>query len=639
MPQKIDLAEIERKVLGFFQRLTHVVSTFFKSLATTIVNYIRGKTRHIPEKLPKGRREMIESILEHEDHQNFLQSFAQECGMSLEQVEQTFRGYLKEIASDLNYLTMPFWDFFLTWIFDTIYEGIEVDTRSLDRLRAYQGKFPVVFVPNHRSHMDYLLLSLSLHQHSITVPYICAGSNLSFWPLGSMFRKSGAFFIRRSYEGNRLYAAAVHAYLEELIREKSCMEFFIEGSRSRTGKLLPPRMGILKSIVQAYDKGAAEDVIFVPTSFTYDSVLEEKSYVDEQAGAAKKDENFWDLLRLRKYLSRRKGKVYVEFGDPISLKDYSCRAAGADAKERVAQLASQITYGINKSAVVTPASLSAMVLLNQTTRAIEEATVGKDVELYLQYLRMKGCRLSEPLQKYQATSIRESLKNYVRSHLLEEYRDQDQSLYRIVEEKRPLLDYYKNTSIHFFVSLGVVAAVLNSTSETALPLKRVEEDFLFIRAMFALEFTFSRRQSLQNHLEKVLEFLSQKGLVRLEGETLHKVGGDLSFYARPLQNFMEGYRILWRSLPELGKRRLEIRDLLKFLRDRGRILYLREEIVRPESVNKFTFQNGIACLRDHGLLREEVEGWGKRKKTYYCVLDLDQEFGRKLSRALGETGQ
>lgn len=636
MPNKLDYPAIEQKVLDFFQRSLNSMRALMKGFLSAIKNYIRQKSRFVPSVLPKGRREMTERILEHKHHQDFLQDFARECGMSLDHVEQTFRGYLHEIAADLNYVSIAFWDFLLTWVFETIYEGLDIDHAALEKIRPLVGQKPVIFVPNHRSHMDYLILSYVLHDRQIPVPYICAGSNLSFWPLGSLFRKSGAFFIRRSYEGNKLYASAVQAYIEELIREKSCMEFFIEGTRSRTGKLIPPRMGILTSVVRALEHGAAEDVMIVPTSFTYESVLEDKSYLEEQAGGLKKEESFWDLLRLRKYLRRRQGKVYVRFGDPISVKDYL--ADTPPDREHIRSLAYEITYGINKSSVVTPAALTATVLLTQPRRTIASKTLQESVDRYLDYLHFKGCRLSEPLQKYQKLAIRESLKGYVRSHLVQEFYDFEEPLYRVIEDKRPLLDYYKNTSVHFFVSLGVLCAILISAPEGKISRAQAEEDFVFLRDLFQYEFTFSRRQAIGAHVDKVLEYLIPQ-MVRAEGDDLVVVPEkreQIETLASPIRNFLEAYRIVWKTLPHLGTRRWEMKELQKFLQDRGRILYLKEEIDRPEALSKFTLQNALASLRDLGFLKEEVEGWGRRKRTLYQRLENTALSTRQYDRFLND---
>jgi glycerol-3-phosphate O-acyltransferase len=639
VPQKFDFVTIEEKVLGLFQRLTNIVSAFFRSVVSTTKDYIRGKTRFVPSVLPKGRREMIERVLDQQHHQDFLQDFARECGMSLDHVEQTFRGYLHEIASDLNYFSIPFWDFFLTWVFETIYEGLDVDHAALEKLRPLVGQRPVIFVPNHRSHMDYLILSYVLNDHRIPVPYICAGTNLSFWPLGPIFRKSGAFFIRRSYEGNKLYAAAVQAYLEELIREKACMEFFIEGTRSRTGKLIPPRMGILSSIARTQMHDASADALIVPTSFTYESVLEDKSYLEEQAGAAKKEENFWDLFRLRKYLRKRQGKVYVRFGDPIDLKGFLQAPEGEESdRKKIRSLAYEITYGINKSAVVTPAALTATVLLTQPHRSIGSKDLNQTVERYLDYLRFKGCRLSEPLQKYQTLAIREALRNYVRGHLVQESYDFEEPLYRVVEEKRPLLDYYKNTSVHFFVSLGVLSVVLLASESDRISRSQIESDFLFLQELLQYEFTFSRRQPVSAHVDRLLDYLMGRNWARVDGDGLQLEGearANLRIFASPIRNFIESYGILWKTLPQLGTRRWESRELLRFLCERGRILYLKELVERPESINKFTFQNGLSAFREFGIVQEETEGWGRRKRIFYQHRVEDQKYINNFNKFLG----
>lgn len=641
MANKIDYPALEQKVLDFFQRSVNSFRALLKGFATAIKNYIRRKSRFVPSVLPKNRREMTNRILEHAHHQDFLHQFARECGMSEEHVEHTFRDYLYEIAADLNYVFIAFWDFLLTWVFETIFEGLDVDHAALEKIRPLVGQKPVVFVPNHRSHMDYLILSYVLHDRQIPVPYICAGANLSFWPLGSLFRKSGAFFIRRSYEGNKLYAAAVQAYTEELIREKSCLEFFIEGTRSRTGKLIPPRMGILTSVVRAFERGASDDVTIIPTSFTYESVLEDKSYLEEQAGGVKKDESFWDLFKLRKYLSRRQGKVYVRFGDPISLKE-ALTASGAEEaqsdRDKIRSLAYDITYGINKSSVVTPAALTATVLLTQPRRTIDSKALQGAVDRYLDYLNFKQCRLSEPLQKYQKLAIREALRGYVRSHLVQEFYDFEEPLYRVLEDKRPLLDYYKNTSVHFFVSLGVLCAVLSSRPDGRVTRREAEEDFLFLRNLFQYEFTFSRRQAVGTHIDKVLEYLVPNGMVESQGEQLAIAAekrATIETLASPIRNFLEAYEVVWRTLPHLGSRRWEMKELQKFLQDRGRVLYLKEEIDRPEALSKFTLQNALSSLRDLGFLKEEVEGWGRRKRTLYQRIENQslstQQFERFLN--------
>lgn len=631
------------RILTFFERIISLASRFVSNMVSAIEDYLRSKTRQMPSILPKGRRAIVEAILDKAHHQDFLARHSRESGIPLDQIKKTFRGYLLEIAADLNYLSFPFWDALLTWVFETIYEGLEVDSVSLEKIRPLMGKTPIVFVSNHRSHMDYLLLSYIFYYHQISMPHVCAGANLSFWPLGSIFRKSGGFFIRRSYEGNKLYAAAVQAYMEELLREKVNLEFFIEGGRSRTGKLLPPKMGILSAITQAYSHGAAKDILLVPTSVTYESILEEKSYADENAGGAKKEETFWDLFKLRQYLKKRKGKVYIEFGETISVKEFlnGTEAASDQAREKTRQLAYELTYGINKSSVVTPSSLVATALLTHPGRSLSEKKLSEKVDGYLEYVRHKECRLSEPLQKYLRSAVRESLNHYVRDHLIEQYEDDDGSpLYTIKEDRRSLLDYYKNTSLHFFVSIAVLATLLKSCREDMVSFSKIEEGYIFFQDLFRYEFTFSRRQSLHSHIEKLIDYLAKKEWVTLDGPQI-KISSEarpkLGLFSSPIKNFLESYYILWKILPQLHQRRWEVKELLKGLHQKGHVLYIKEEISCCESVNKFTFQNALWAFRDLGILLEEKDGWGKKRKIYYKVHHLGASIGQKLTEFLGKS--
>jgi len=609
--------------------------SFWKSLIGAVKGYLRSKARHLPKTPPQGQREIIEAILEQKAPQDFLQEYARSSGLPLEQVEKTFREYLHEIAADQNYLWIPLFDLTFSWAIEMIYEGVGIDPAMMDRIRSSVGKVPIVFVPSHRSHMDYVLLPTLLYHHQIPVPHLCSGSNLAFWPLGAFLRKGGGFFIRRSYEGNRLYAVALQTYVEQLVRQRLTIGFFIEGTRSRTGKLLPPRLGILNNLVQSYENGAASDILFIPTSFTYESILEEANYLAEQAGESKKEENFWDLLALRKYLRKKKGKVYLQFSEPISLKDFlGDEPMSPDTRrEKVREFAYELTYGINRSAVATPAALVATSLLTHDGRSVSYEELEDKIERYLRYLRFKECRLSEPLQKYQKSAVRESLRKYVKEGLVQECRDGDSLLYRIPEDKRPFLDYYKNTAIHFFVSISALTTLLRSLGREEVSLKEVEEGYTFLQELFQYEFTFSRRQSLQSHLEKLLTFLETEGALRRSADRIVLIPegrSTLDLFSSPLRNFLEGYLLVLENLPFLGTRRWESKDLIQSIQERGKVFYLKEWISRWESVNKFVSQNSLSAFRDLGLLKEEKEGWGKKKKIFYTVVQSGEELRKRL---------
>ncbi len=655
LPKDTFKAPWEVRLSRSLKRMMSLTLRFWGNMLKEIENYLRRKSKQFPINPPKGRHAIINTILDQPHHQEYVKKFAGESGIPLENVEGTFRDYLYEISADMNYLAFPFWDSLLTWVFDTIYEGLVFSTESLDKIRqAIAGK-PVVFVSNHRSHMDYLILSYIFYRHQIPMPHICAGTNLSFWPLGPIFRKSGAFFIRRSYEGNKLYGYAVQAYLEQMMREKSCVEFFIEGGRSRTGKMLPPKMGILSAIINSHLRNTEEDVVLVPTSVNYESVLEEKNYVKEQAGASKKSESFWDLFSLKQYLKSKKGKVYIDFGDPISLQDFLRKETfkstdkKEQTKETINELAYELTYGINKSSTVTTSSLVAMALLTNNKRATSQEEVIQKMDLYLDYLRFKNSHLSDPLERYPDHAIQEALKVYERNHLIQTFHDDDtgNALYTIPTEKKLLLDYYKNNALHFFVSIGVLSTILQSVPPAnfeggQIGFKTIEEVFSFVQTLFQYEFMFSRRLSLREHLEKNLFYLEKKEWVKTTTNDMGQVENvtvfpkglvELKSYSNLFTNFFEGYFILWKSLPSLANPslgRIEQKELLRYLRQRGQVLFLKEEISKAEAVNQSVIQNALSAFREMGFLKEDKEGLGRRKKTYFQVAQTDPEMGKKL---------
>src|SRR4029079_278533 len=202
-------------------------------------------------------------------------------------------------------------------IWPRIFQGL--DYRGLERVMECVKQHPVVLVPCHRSHFDYLILTYIFHINYLSPPHIAAGINLSFWPMGPLFRGAGAFFIRRTFEDNELYKMVFRKYLTFLIREGYTQEFFIEGGRSRTGKILTPKLGMLSAIVNTFVDGVRRDLYLVPVSIHYGRIPEEETYRREKAGEAKQRESLRALLSARSVLKHRYGTAYVSYAEPISL--------------------------------------------------------------------------------------------------------------------------------------------------------------------------------------------------------------------------------------------------------------------------------------------------------------------------------
>ncbi len=269
------------------------------------------------------------------------------------------------------------WDKVLGWLWNNIYDGVVVDRDGMTKIRNLSKKMPFVVVPCHRSHIDYLLLSYVFYKHNIQMPFIAAGTNMLFWPLGAVFRKSGAFFLRRSFRGNELYGEVFNGYLNILLQEGLPIEFFIEGGRSRTGKMIMPRYGLLSMIIQAYAGGACEDLAIIPVYLGYDRIIEEKAYLKELGGEQKKDEKATDVIKSGKVLRKRYGHVYVNIGEPILMKQYlesqdkTYAEMSTEERQRLYRKTGyEIVLNIDKVSVVTPFSLLSAGFLWSDRRGI-----------------------------------------------------------------------------------------------------------------------------------------------------------------------------------------------------------------------------------------------------------------------------
>ena len=294
----------------------HVAEYQAAILRGEILAQINRHRQSITGPVIKSRAELRESILSGERFQQTLQSHAQTHGMAFAEVRMKAAGYLDEIAAAYSLSWILVYSHIVAWLLRTLFDGLSMNPANLAAIKRMSLRGPLVFIPSHKSHFDYLLISYVLYHNDLPCPLVAAGKNLSFWPMGPLFRRGGAFFIRRTFRGAVLYSRTFTEYIHKIIEEGYNVEQFIEGGRSRTGKLLLPKLGLLSILLNAYKNGACPDMVFVPVSIGYDRVLEEKSYLQEIEGGTKQAENFWQVVRARKFLRKRYGKVYLQFGEP-----------------------------------------------------------------------------------------------------------------------------------------------------------------------------------------------------------------------------------------------------------------------------------------------------------------------------------
>ncbi|MDA0827319.1 MAG: glycerol-3-phosphate 1-O-acyltransferase PlsB [Proteobacteria bacterium] len=282
---------------------------------------------------------------------------------------QAYR-YASEIASDQSYRVIRFFSIILTWLWNRLYNGIEVS--HLERVRAVSDNAEIVYVPCHRSHIDYLLLSYVLYHNGLALPHIAAGINLNLFLVGPLLRRAGAFFMRRSFKEDLLYKTVFDEYIHLLLSKGYSLEYFVEGGRSRTGGMLTPRPGMINMTLRGYYRDHHRDIQFVPVYFSYERVLEISSYLDERKGHQKKTESLRDLFGVFRYFKLDFGQVSVNFGEPISLEQFLSMRVDSDLemiepdkhKAICRELGHHIVQGINAAIPVNPTQILATLFVH-----------------------------------------------------------------------------------------------------------------------------------------------------------------------------------------------------------------------------------------------------------------------------------
>ena len=567
----------------------------------------------------KTSLELKESILTGQRFQEFMDTYSKNRNVPIHEVRKKADAYIDEIAAGYNPAYIKFFSAVVGWIIRTMFDGVSVNNDALGKVKRLALKGPLVLIPCHKSHIDYLILSYLLYHNNMPVPLVAAGKNLSFWPMGPLFRSGGAFFIRRSFRGAVLYSKVFAEYIYKLLQEGHNIEQFIEGGRSRTGKLLMPKLGLLSILLNAFRNGACEDMIIVPIYIGYDRVLEEKSYLQELEGGQKEPETLKAVIKARKFLAKRYGKIYIQFDDPISMNELlekmGTPLAEMKPKEQNAlcrNLGYRIINAINRSAVITAYGLVAGAILNCSRERFSYAQIMSIVETYVKYLDSQDTKLADTLILDHDHAVEHAIDDFVQRKFIEPvlkdkgipHSDRD---YLLNAAKRSSLEYYKNNCIAFFIPAAFTALAILEKDAFQFSAADLHADYRFMQNFFKFEFAYDLDNSPEFKVRKSIKAFIDDAIImphQTIPDTYNVTSAGfrkLRLFSIFLKTYFESYWIVLSFLRNNSKNSIKAKDRFKKILSNGNRMYKRHEIALPEALSKVSFQNAIDFFTSKGI--------------------------------------
>ena len=585
---------------------------------------IRGARYKVPRTLPSD-------VFADAAFQQILANNAQQRDRPLSDIRAEAARYLEEMAAAQDPFTLEMANALYRTAARSHHDSeIDVDESQVERVAAALVSRPVVFLISHKSMLDTAALSLVLFDRNLPTPLTFGGINLRTPGFGAIARRSGIIFLRRTFQDNAIYKATFRRYIDYLIEKRFSLLWALEGTRSRTGKLLPPRFGLFNYVVESILRTQLYDVTFIPVSVAYDQITEVEDYSIEQRGRSKKPEGMtWALRFLRRGKSR--GQIHLRFGESLTINDLvepSELEAGVtgDAKQRlVATLAFEVAVRMNAATPVTATSIITLILLAGGNRALSLGEIQPLARSGAALLRQRKHEIVGRSDFREADAVLATLADLHSTGIVSYLDEGTERLYAIAEEQHHNAAYYRNTAIHYFVLDAVTEiALLDSAANAENPQHAFFARASALRELLKFEFYFPRRGDYRREIEECLNqrFSDwQTALRRGEGgvRELLKTTRPLVAHA-VLRSFIDAYRVVASVLVTKGDDAISdeagiIGECLKA----GKQRLLQGRVVSAESVSKTLYATGMKLANYRGLL---AEGQAEARR------DLQQELRR-----------
>lgn len=563
------------------------------------------------------RRTLVNQIVSQPQVQHAIAQHSQEQSITQAVSHKQALAYANEIASDYSHSAVRLLEILLNWFWNRFYDGIRL--RNIEQVRSVAKDKTIIYVPCHRSHVDYLLLSYVLYQQGLGLPHVAAGVNLNMPVVGGLLRRCGAFFMRRSFRGNPLYTSVFNAYMQALLGRGHPLEYFIEGGRSRTGRMLQPRTGMLAITLDSFLQSSRMPVALVPVYIGYERVLEGRTYLGELRGRDKKKESFFDVLRALAGIRKQKlGQVWLNFGQPLDLGEFIEQQQPnwqqhSQPSEWISpasrQLANQLCQRINAAVAINPVNLVALATLSTQRMAIDRSQLEQLLDGYLKLLRLVPYSHFYSLPDGDGASMVESCLSM---RLL---RQQDNALGPICyldETSAVLMTYYRNNILHVFALPALLASLFYSNAR----MNRTQIS-LYCKTLFpflqAELFVQGSTAQLNEQLKLWLQAFVELGLLQANGDSYQRPdpsSGEfvfLSLLANSITQTLQRYYMVIALLLKQPQYSLNAEQLEERCTQMAQRLSILHGINAPEFFDKQLFRLFISSLLQRKVLREDEQ--------------------------------
>jgi glycerol-3-phosphate O-acyltransferase len=581
-------------------------TTFGEFVALQAWKALERAERHVRGLRYKVPKFLREDLFWSRPFQAGIHRLAREEGKSDKRMSQRTGRYLKEIAAIHSPNVIDIVNGITTRVIRAAHRDIDYSESDLRSIYRAAEKDPIVFLPSHKSNFDHLVFQHVLYENELPLNHTAGGINLNFFLIGPLLRRSGIFFIRREFKTNEPYKFVLRQYIDYLLEKRFALEWYIEGGRSRSGKLREPKLGLLAYVADAYQRGITNDVILVPVSIAYDQITDVGSYTDEQRGGKKQQESFSWAVKFIGSLQRQNGRIYVRFGEPLALSERIGRDEDLTSGEghlALPKIAFEISTRINDVTPITAISLVTLALLSEVNHGLTITETAHRLEPFTAFVDERNLPITDDLPFTSLQGVEAALDALVVSGVVKRSEGLTASVYSIGEGKHLAAAYYRNTIIHFFVNAGITELALGTCFLRGEQMTResVVARALEIRDLLKFEFFFAPTDDFIRDIESEIERYTVS-----DPESVDRLGFDMaSFHPNSpivLGPFFEAYFVVAATLMAEASNELTEATLAEKALRMGDQLVSHGDISNKEAVSSALFATGTKLALSRGLL-------------------------------------